>query len=151
MILQSIFIVFQLHYMSKIYKFFDKLEDEVRGQLSLVPIIYGIIGGTAIVMFWRGVWHLADSFEQSGGIWALVFGAPVSVVLSAIVLLLTGLFVSFFIGDRIILSGLTHEKKIEEKTESEVRAEGTVLADISRKLERIEKEISQIRENQITK
>src|SRR3989338_2815467 len=137
--------------MLKIYKFFDKLEDKVRGQLSLVPIIYGIIGGTAIVMFWRGVWHLADSFEQSGGIWALVFGAPVSVVLSAIVLLLTGLFVSFFIGDRIILSGLTHEKKIEEKTESEVRAEGALLVDIYKKIERIEKQIEEIRENQITK
>src|SRR3989338_6048675 len=147
MILQSIFIVFQLHYMSKIYKFFDKLEDEVRGQLSLVPIIYGIIGGTAIVMFWRGVWHLADSFEQSGGVWALVFGAPVSVVLSAIVLLLTGLFVSFFIGDRIILSGLTHEKKIEEKTESEVRAEGAILLGMFDKLERIEKEIEELKKD----
>src|SRR3989344_4113589 len=131
--------------MLKIYKFFDKLEDKVRGLLSLVPILYGIIGGTAIVMFWRGVWHLADKFEQSGGIWAIVFGAPVSVVLSAIILLLTGLFVSFFIGDRIILSGLTHEKKIEEKTESEVRAEGALLLNMSDKLRHIEREIEAIK------
>ena len=126
-------------------KFFDKLEDEVRGKLSRVPIIYGIIGGTAIVMFWRGVWHIADMLEQSGGIFAIIFGAPVSMVLSAIILLLTGLFVSFFIGDRIILSGLTHEKKVEEKTESEVRAEGALLLNMSDKLKHIEKEIETIK------
>ncbi len=63
-----------------------------------------------------------------------------------IILLLTGLFVSFFIGDRIILSGLTHEKKIEVKTESEVRAEGTLLIDMYKKLEHIEKEITSLKE-----
>jgi hypothetical protein len=67
-------------------------------------------------------------------------------VLSAVILLLTGLFVSFFIGDRIILSGLTHEKKLEEKTENEVRAEGTLLVDIYKKLERMEKEIADLKE-----
>lgn len=130
----------------KFIKFFDKLEDKARGVLSRAPIVYGIIGGTAIVIFWRGVWHTADMLEQSGGIFAVLFGAPVSMVLSAIALLLTGLFVSFFIGDRIILSGLTHEKKLEEKTENEVRAEGTLLVDMSRKLDRIEKEIVQLKE-----
>ena len=130
----------------RVLTFFDKIEDATRARLSRVPIIYGIIGGTAIVIFWRGIWHLADTFEASGGIWHLLFGAPVSVVLSTVVLLLTGLFVSFFIGDRIILSGLTHEKKIEEKTESEVRAEGIVLQDIHHKLDRIEKQIMQLQE-----
>lgn len=117
------------------------MEDKAREKLARLPIVYGIIGGVAIVIFWRGIWHLADMFEQSGTVWSVFFTAPVSVALSAFVLLLTGLFVSFFIGDRIILSGLTHEKKIEEKTESEVRAEGALLVDIYKKLERIEKEI----------
>ena len=121
-------------------KFFDKLEDEVRGKLSRAPIIYGII-----VMFWRGVWHTADMLEQSGGILGVVFGAPISTIISAIILLLTGLFVSFFIGDRIILSGLTHEKKVEEKTESEVRAEGALLLNMSDKLRHIEREIEAIK------
>lgn len=130
----------------KLIKFFDKLEDHLRGALSRTPIIYGIIGGVAIVMFWRGIWHLADMFEKSGGIWSIIFGAPVSVIISATVLLLTGLFVSFFIGDRIILSGLTHEKKIEEKTETEVRAEGELLVDIHKRIGRIEKDISELKE-----
>lgn len=132
--------------MKSLVRFFDKIEDDTRGRLSRMPIIYGIIGGTAVVMFWRGVWHMADMFEKGGGIFAIIFGAPVSTVLSAIVLLLTGLFVSFFIGDRIILSGLTHEKKLEEKTETEVRAEGTLLVDISKKLDRMEKDIEELKE-----
>lgn len=130
----------------RLYHFFDKLEDSARGALSRVPIVYGIIGGVSIVLFWRGVWHSADFLEQSGGLWATLFNAPVSLVLSALVLMLTGLFVSFFIGDRIILSGLTHEKKIEEKTENEVRAEGALLVDIHKKLERIEKELAEVKE-----
>ena len=131
----------------KFIKFFDKLEDTARGKLSRVPIIYGIIGGIAIVLFWRGIWHTADMFEGSGGILAILFGAPISTILSAVVLLLTGLFVSFFIGDRIILSGLTHEKKVEEKTESEVRAEGAILLGMFDKLERIEREIEELKKD----
>lgn len=129
----------------KLIKFFDKLEDHIRGKLSRTPIIYGIVGGVAIVMFWRGIWHLADALEKEGGIFAIVFGTPVSVLLSAVVLLLTGLFVSFFIGDRIILSGLTHEKKIEEKTETEVKAEGEVLVDMYKKIERMERDVSELK------
>lgn len=126
----------------RLYHFFDKLEDKTRGALSRVPIAYGIIGGVAIVMFWRGVWHSADMLEQSESVFSVIFTAPVSTILSAIVLLLTGLFVSFFIGDRIILSGLTHEKKIEEKTESEVRAEGAILHELFKKVEKIERDLA---------
>ncbi len=133
--------------MRSFINFLDKVEDGARESLSRMPIVYGIIGGTAIVLFWRGVWHLADMFELSGGIWATIFSAPVSTVLSAIVLLFTGLFVSYFIGDRIILSGLTHEKKLEEKTESEVRAEGALLLDMYKKLEHIEREVAHLKEN----
>lgn len=134
----------------RLYHFFDKLEDTVRERLSRLPIFYGIVGGVSIVLFWRGVWHSADFLEQSGGLWTTLLNAPVSLVLSALVLMLTGLFVSFFIGDRIILSGLTHEKKMEEKTESEVRAEGALLIDMHGKLTRLEKEILEIKEKMHT-
>jgi hypothetical protein len=130
----------------RLYKFFDKLEDSVREKLVHVPILYGVIGGVSVVIFWRGIWHSADILEQSGGVWGILFSAPVSVVLSALTLLVTGLFVSFFIGDRIILSGLTHEKKVEEKTESEVRAEGMLLVDMYKKIEAIEKDIQALKE-----
>ena len=87
-----------------IIKFFDKLEDKVRGGLSRNPIIYTLIGGIAIVLFWRGVWLTADLFPFLTG--------PVSVVVSVSILLITGLFVSFFIGDQVIISGIKKEKKL---------------------------------------
>lgn len=130
----------------RILRFFDKLEDRVRETLSRTPIIYGIIGGVAVVMFWRGVWHFADLIENGGSVFAPLFTAPASTIISAVVLLLTGLFVSFFIGDRIILSGLKHEKKIEEKTEKEVREESVILLDLFQKLERIEREVHEVRD-----
>ena len=129
-----------------ILRFFDRLEDKTRGHLSRLPIFYAIIGGFCLVLFWRGAWSVADTLEKLGGWWAIVFSPTVSLLLSAFALLLTGLFVSFFIGDRIILSGLTHEKKIEEKTESEVRAEGTLLRDMYKKMEKIEQTITSLAE-----
>ncbi len=129
----------------RLLHFFDKLEDHVREALSQSPILYGTVGGVTLVLFWRGVWHTADLIEQSDSVFAPLFNAPISTGLSALVLLLTGLFVSFFIGDRIILSGLRHEKKIEEKTEEEVRQEGVLLADIYKKIEKIEKDVSELK------
>lgn len=126
-------------------KFFDKLEDRTREHLSRVPIFYAIIGGIAIVFFWRGVWDMADILAKQGGLWTIVFEPLNSLVLSTIVLLGSGLFVSFFIGDRIILSGLKHEKKVEEKTEEEVREEEVMLTALHAKLDHLKKELEEVK------
>jgi hypothetical protein len=120
----------------KIYNFFDKLEDRVRAWFSRYPIVYGIVGGIAIVIFWRGVWHTADSFNVN---------APFSIFASVIILLITGLFASSFIGDQIILSGLKREKKLTEHTESEVESEEEVLLDIRNEVRHLEKEIEELK------
>lgn len=116
-------------HLKKILHFFDKLEDKVRGRLSRSPIIYTMIGGFAIVLFWRGVWMTADMFP--------VLTGPVSIVLSVAVLLITGLFVSVFIGDKIILSGVANEKKIVEKTENEIVEELVTIRQLKRELDEI--------------
>lgn len=122
----------------KVVKFFDKIEDKVRSFLSRHPIIYAFIGGIGIVLFWRGVWHTADLFPFLNG--------PISIIISIVILLITGLFVSFFIGHSIILSGLKQEKKIEEKEISEIETEMDILKKekdlvngIYSRLEKIEK------------
>jgi len=124
---------------NKIINFFDKLEDKVRSKLSHYPIIYALIGGVGIVLFWRGVWYIAD--DMSLGSWA-------SIIISIILLLMTGLFVSFFIGHYIIFSGLKQEKKIEEKEEDEIRteldlqrAQMKVLLEIKERIKNIEEKI----------
>ncbi len=123
--------------MKKIIRFFDKLEDGVRARLSHHPILYTFIGGIGIVLFWKGVWETAETFPSLHGI-------P-SVILSLIFLLPTGLFVSFFIGDNIILSGYKREKKITERTEAEVRAEKDVMVEMATQLSRIEGELTDIK------
>lgn len=114
-------------------RFFDKLEDRIRGGLSHWPIFYSFIGGIGIVLFWKGVWETAEYYPA-------LFG-PVSALLGLIIMLSTGLMVSFFIGDSIILSGLKHEKKLVEKTEAEVRADTTATDRVLARLELIEKKL----------
>jgi hypothetical protein len=94
---------------------FDKLEDIVRGHLSKYPIIYSIIGGIGVVLFWRGVWETAEILATLSPGLALFFYPPIQLVLSTLLLLLIGLMVSVFIGDRIILSGLRHEKSLRSE------------------------------------
>lgn len=106
-----------------VYHIFDKLEDHIRGTLSRHPFIYTFVGGTGIVLFWRGVWHTADVFESLGGWYGIIFSPLGSMVLGITVLLATGLFVSMFIGDSIIISGIKKEKKVIEKEIEEVGTE----------------------------
>ncbi|MFA6445922.1 MAG: hypothetical protein WCW14_01575 [Candidatus Paceibacterota bacterium] len=133
--------------MQYIVHFFDKLEDKIRNQLSHWAIIYAFVGGTLTVMFWRGIWHSADLLEASGGFWSqFLFSPVVSMVLSAALLLLTGLFVSVFIGDRILLSGIKHEKKLFEKTEEEVKSEVDIVSHLKSKINVLENDIKEIKQ-----
>lgn len=130
----------------KIYNFFDKLEDKVRGRLSHKPIFYALVGGVGVILFWRGVWHTADFISylilqrnygsQTIDLSNLTDGL-LSIVLGAILLLITGLFVSTFIGNEIVISGIKGEKKLTERTEEEINKERVSLQDIKLELREI--------------
>lgn len=121
--------------LKKILKFFDKLEDKTRGKLSHYPVLYAILGGIGIVLFWRGVWHIADDINLSSGI---------SLIVGTVILLTTGVFVSTFIGSRLIISGLIGEKKITEKEEAEIETEEIQLKNLQKTLNRLEKKLEHI-------
>lgn len=121
---------------NQIICFFDKLEDRVRISLSHYPIPYAFIGGVGVILFWRGIWETADLFP-----W---FTAPLSIIVGFIILLLTGLLVSFFIGDSIILSGFKREKKLAEKTESEVRSEKDTMQYVVTELKTIDEDLKKL-------
>lgn len=143
------------------FEFFNKLEFKIRRKLSHKPILYGLLGGVGVVIFWRGIWHTTDflmeyffanpvtdgTINLSNSLW---WDGPLSILVGTAILLPTGLFVSNFIGNEIIISGLKGEKKLTDKTEEEVRMEtGTINAiqnevkEISHQLADIEKEIEE--------
>ncbi|OGG77901.1 hypothetical protein A3A36_02390 [Candidatus Kaiserbacteria bacterium RIFCSPLOWO2_01_FULL_52_12b] len=122
----------------KIITFFDKLEDRTRIKLSHYPITYAIVGGVGIILFWKGVWETAEIFP-------VLFG-PMSMIIGIAILLMTGLMVSFFVGDSIILSGFNREKKLAEKTEEEVHSEKETVQHIVIELETIEMMLKNVKE-----
>ena len=130
----------------KVINFFDKFEDFVREHLSRYPIAYTMIGGVAIVLFWRGVWHTADLLQEKGGWLGWLFYEPTNLAIVTIVLLATGLFVSYFIGDTILMSGMKGEKKLADKTEREIKEEEAELKKIQATIKEIEKDVEQIKE-----
>jgi hypothetical protein len=136
-----------------IARFFDKLEDKVRARLSHRSIIYAFIGGACTVLFWRGVWHTADIIMTGtpwmadiSGFWGIAFYEPITVVWCSIILLVTGLFVSNFIGERIVISGLKKEKKVTDKTEIEVQEEEGEIRRLDKKVDLIIAEITALKD-----
>jgi uncharacterized membrane protein (DUF106 family) len=125
--------------------FFDKLEDRVRGHLSHYPVAYTIIGGVAIVLFWRGVWHTADVLQAQGGVIGFLFSPIVNTIVVVIILLMTGLFVSYFIGDTILMSGIKGEKKVTERTQKEVKEEEEKLKELRSTIKEMKKEVDEIK------
>jgi len=142
-------------YTYMIKKIFDKIEIRLRGWLSHYPVFYGLVGGIGVVLFWRGVWHTVDylmlliAAQQTGQISTdltskIWWDGPLSLIIGFFGLIITGLFVSSFIGNEVIMSGLRGEKKLYEKTEGEVKTEVRAISDIrdevlsiSEKLERL--------------
>ena len=118
----------------KFLKFIDKIEDKLRARLSRKPILYAFIGSIGVVLIWRGVWMVADDFGIPGWL-SLFLGIAITII--------TGLFVSFFVGDRIIISGIKEEKRIDEKTEEEIREEDDILKEVKRDVEEIKEEIEE--------
>jgi hypothetical protein len=128
--------------MKKIVRFFKELEDKIRGKLSHYPILYAAVGGIGVILFWRGVWHLADDAGMS---------SILAVIIGTFILLVTGVFVSSFIGSRLIITGLIGEKKLTEKEEnvlekgvSEIETEETQIKNLQNTLNRLEKKLDHI-------
>lgn len=119
----------------KVVKFFDKAEDKIRAKLSHYPIVYALIGGVGVVLFWRGVWHIADDIN---------IGSIVSIILGTIILLITGVFVSAFIGNRLIISGLAGEKKLSEKEQSEIQTEEAQIKNLQKAVNKIEEKLDHL-------
>lgn len=130
-----------------------KIENAIQRWFSRRPIFYAFIGGIGAVLFWRGVWHTADSIASY--FMALQNGWPTtdfafswdgvgSFVLGSLMLIFSGLFVSTFLGNEITISGLRGEKKLSERTEVEVRTETGAIYEIKAEMRRIRERLEEI-------
>ena len=124
--------------MEEIVKFFEKLGITIRGKLSHYPILYAFIGGTGIILFWRGVWHTADDMNMS---------SLLSLIIGFIILVIIGIFVAEFIGNKLIISGLIGEKKLTSKETGEIETEESQLKNLQSTLNRLEKKLEHIDED----
>jgi hypothetical protein len=139
----------------KLIRFFDKLEDKTRGKLSHIPFLYAFLGGVGVVLFWRGVWHTTDLITamalKTKNFSTIEFlDSFSSIIIGSILLLITGIFVSVFVGNRLIISGLKGEKTLVEKTEEEIVTEEAQIEKIQKILNRVEEKIENI-ESEISK
>ncbi|MBP6904586.1 MAG: hypothetical protein KBB91_00830 [Candidatus Pacebacteria bacterium] len=97
--------------------------------------LYALIAGVGIVLFWRGVWHTTDlvhlymsnSQAVMDHAW---WDGPLSFLTGCLILYITRAFVSSFIGNELILSGLRTEKKLTRQTDTDLKVEVTAIADI---------------------
>ena len=71
----------------------------------------------------------------------------ISTAIGAVILLITGVFVSAFIGSRLIISGLIGEKKLTEKEKGEIETEETQLRNLQNTLNKVEKQLSHLDED----
>lgn len=131
-----------------------RFEDRIRIYLSHRPQLYALVVGIGIVLFWRGVWHTADflhtyfalfhsnlTTDSLSGAW---WDGPLSFAVGIIILFATGAFTSSFIGNELILSGLRGEKKLNQKTEVEVKEEEESISDIKKGLKNVSEGIEQL-------
>lgn len=127
--------ILNMKIIKNILKFFSHLKTLIRHRLSHWPVVYALIGSIGVVLIWRGVWMIADDFGMSGFF---------SMALGIFISMSAGLFVSFFVGDSIIISGIKKEKRIDEKTEAEIKKEEVSLTEIKKELKEIKEDIEEI-------
>ena len=130
------------------------MEQRITSYLSHRPKLYALIVGAGVVLFWRGIWHSADQiheyFNLNGNNLTIDavstpwWDGPASLLVGGIILYFTGAFISSFIGNELILSGLRGEKRLSQKTESEVENEVSAISEIKDALDSIENKLGEL-------
>jgi len=129
----------------KLFSAIKKFFRESHERLNRHPVAYAVIGSIGVVLFWRGVWYLADFISvfflgnQAGFVvnYIQLLDGLISTLIGFILLLGTGLFVSDFIGAQIISSGIKTEEKMVQKTERAEKTEEERLDELENKFEEI--------------
>ncbi len=95
----------------------------LRRRLRKRPFAFALLGGTGVVLFWRGVWHIADEIP-------LLQNAYVSLVIGIGILFVSGLMVFQLIGQAALderIDDLTQAEKELETEEGKLAHEEQLL------------------------
>ncbi|OGI83889.1 hypothetical protein A2903_00935 [Candidatus Nomurabacteria bacterium RIFCSPLOWO2_01_FULL_33_17] len=121
---------------------FLHIEDRARKYFEQFPFTHALLAGIGVILFWRGVWEIADINRLS----------PIASVIIGIILLGgIGLFVHTFVGNAIIIKSIKHEIDIEKENKAEVtqvekdiKRDEITLDHLSNKLDSLIKKIDHI-------
>lgn len=121
---------------------FLKIENKARAYFERLPFLHAFLAGVGMILFWRGVWEVADRVGIHYG-WSILLGV--------LILIVIGLFVHTFVGNAIIIKNAEREKLLEQKTKADVEKiqkeeelEEITLEHLAKKLESIESKIENL-------
>jgi hypothetical protein len=121
---------------------FLHIEDRARKYFEQFPFTHALLAGIGVILFWRGVWDIADINRLS----------PIaSIIIGVLLLGGIGLFVHTFIGNAIIIKSVKKEIDIEKENkievkqvEKDIRRDEITLAHLSEKLDNLTQKIDHI-------
>jgi len=128
--------------MKYVTNIFLRIEERARTYFERVPFLHAFLGGVGVVLFWRGVWELADRIH---------IDPIVSIVVGSLLLGAIGLFLHTFVGNAIIIKNVEKDKRMTTRAEHEIAAvekdikrEGATLDQLSAKIDRLEQVVREL-------
>lgn len=121
---------------------FLSIESRARKYFERFPFIHAFLAGVGVILFWRGIWEVADRYHLH---------PIISIVAGVIILVGIGLFIHTFIGNAIIIKNVKHEINIEKENrkdfsvfEKDIAKEEITLFHLSQKLDKLNEKINHI-------
>lgn len=128
--------------MKYVTNIFLRIEERARTYFERVPFLHAFLGGVGVVLFWRGVWEIADRMH---------IDPIVSIVVGSLLLGAIGLFLHTFVGNAIIIKNVEKDKRMTTRAEHEIAAvekdikqEGVTLDQLSAKIDRLEQVVREL-------
>lgn len=128
--------------MKYVTNIFLQIEERARTYFERFPFAHAFLGGIGVVLFWRGVWEIADRMH---------IDPIISIVVGSLLLGAIGLFLHTFVGNAIIIKNVEKDKRMTTKAEHEiasvekdVKKEEVTLEQLSAKIDRLEQVVREV-------
>ncbi len=122
-----------------------KIEEGARKFFEYIPFTHAFLAGVGVILFWRGVWEIAD---------ILMLDPVASILLGCVILGGIGLFIQTFVGNAIIIKNVKREEQREAATERKVKqveqelvTEEITMNKLAQKLDELNKKIDLLSKN----